>query len=270
MPLAILTYHPMRVLGPDAASNDLVAFTEDLRMLERRGWPVVALRAAIDAWLADPSSMDRPCVAITCDDGSDFDFEDLPHPAWGPQRSILNRARDASAGGQPVHVTTFAIVSPEARAALDASCMVGKGWWNESWWRPAVASGLMHVASHSWDHNHDALPADLALPVARGTFTSIASERLADREIRDAQAYLSRKVPNPGLGLFAYPYGEANEYLVREYLPQRGRDLGLVAAFGTEPGVVRGARDRWSLPRFVHARDWNTSDELEAMLQRAF
>jgi peptidoglycan/xylan/chitin deacetylase (PgdA/CDA1 family) len=270
MPLAILTYHPMRVDGNDAASNDLVAFSEDLRAIAARGWRVVPLREAVEAWLARPQGPDAPCVALTCDDGSDFDFADLPHPTWGPQRGIFSRACAARDEGLPVHVTTFAIVSPAARAALDRSCMLGRGWWNDGWWARATASGLMYVASHSWDHNHDSLPAGLAPAAERGTFESIDRWDLAEREIAQAQDYLRRVAPNPGDALFAYPYGKGNAYLIDDYLPRRAGALGLVAAFADTPRAVRPDDNRWNLPRFIHARDWSTPADLVAMLEAAF
>jgi peptidoglycan/xylan/chitin deacetylase (PgdA/CDA1 family) len=269
MPLAVLTYHSMRVHGNEARDNDLVAFSEDVRRLARGGWRVVPLRAAIDDWLLGRGPPDSRQVALTCDDGCDFDFHDLHHPTWGPQRSLLNRARDAAAEGVPAHVTTFAIVSPAARESLDRTRMIGRGWWNEDWWREAAASGLMHVASHSWDHNHEALPEALALTPSRGTFTTIDNERLADLEIRVAQDYLRRVAPNPGDALFAYPYGKGNRYLVETYLPAKGAGMGLVAAFADAPGLVTASCNRWNLPRYVHGRDWETSAQLEALLDRA-
>ena len=268
MPLAILTYHSMRVHGSSAQDNDLIAFSEDTAAVHELGWRIVPLRAAIDRWLADPGALEHErWVAMTCDDGSDFDFRDLVHPTWGPQRSLLNRARDASAAGIPCHLTSFAIVSPAARAALDASCMIGAGWWNDAWWPEAIASGLMHVASHSWDHNHDFLPEALSQPVERGTFHSIATQALADIEIGEAQRYLQRMAPNPGTGLFAYPYGHANRFLVEEYLPRHGEALGLVAAFGDSARAVTRHENRWNLPRFVRGPHWNDRAQLARLLR---
>ena len=49
------------------------------------------------------------------------------------------------------------IVSPEARAELDRTCLIGRGWWGDDWWPQATAGDLIAVESHSWDHNHDTL-----------------------------------------------------------------------------------------------------------------
>lgn len=272
MKLAVLTYHPARILGNDPASNDLVAFSDDLRVISEGGWRVVSLREAIDAWLSAPEGRDNGerLVALTCDDGTDFDFRDLCDPTWGPQRGIWSRAHEAASQGMAVHVTSFVIASPAARQHLDRACLSGQGWMSDDWWSRAASSGLMHIANHSWDHNHEALPDEIAIATKRGDFKSIDNAMLADSEIRQAQEFLLGKAPGPGAGLFAYPYGDSNPYLVGNYLPANGPGMGLVAAFGTEPGVIGHGSDRWLLPRFVHARDWGTSGELAALLDRAF
>lgn len=91
---------------------------------------------------------------------------------------------------------------------------------------------------------------------------------VADAEIRRAQEQLARVAPNPGTGLFAYPYGQSNEYLVQEYLPRFGRAMGLRAAFGDWAGYVHASSDRWNLPRFVFGRDWKSPAELRTILER--
>lgn len=268
MAIPILTYHAMNIHGDDVATNDLEALSHDVEMIVADGWRVAPLADVVRAWLRDPAKTTAErIVALTCDDGSDFDFRDIAHPTWGMQSSVLNRLREASLRlGVPLHATTFVIVSPEARTALDKSCMVGRGWWNEDWWPAAAASPYMHVASHSWDHNHDALPESFSHGVPRGTFATIGDRTLAELEIRQAQRYLSRAAPNPGTSLFAYPYGESNAYLRSEYLPREGASLGLVAALGASPRPMDAASDRWDLPRFIHGRDWTTPEDLRRLL----
>ena len=180
----------------------------DLRQLTDAGFKVVALRSIVDAWLANRGlDLDAKLVALTADNGADFDYVDLPHPSCGTQRSVMNILRDFAAerpGAQDgLNVTSFRIASPEARAALDAACMVGKGWWNDGWWKDAIASGLIHVANHSWDHNHEALPASFGRGARRGSFAGILNADLADHEILQAAAYLREHAPNPGAALFA-------------------------------------------------------------------
>lgn len=270
MKIPVLTYHSMRIHGNEYASNDLVALAADLETLRRKGFEVRPLRELVDAWLDTPQALQgRRVAAITCDDGGDFDFHDLPHPTAGTQRSVLNILRDSEARGFRAHATSFVIVSPEARAELDRSCMIGRGWWNDAWWPQAVASGLMHVGNHSWDHNHDALPESFSHGVERGTFRTIDREALADAEIRMAAQLLRRRAPNPGDHLFAYPYGESNPYLVTEYFPRHGEALGIRAACCDDPEHWRESADRWRIPRFICARDWKSPGELERILDAA-
>jgi hypothetical protein len=219
--IPILTYETMRVDGNGYADNDLRALAADLGSITDAGFTIRPLRSIVDAWLGGRGAeLDPRTVAIACDHGADFDYEDLPHPRWGPQRSVLNVLRDFAAqrpGAQPhLSATCFAVVGPQARDALDASCMLGKGWWRDDWWPAAVASGLLHIGNQSWDHNHETLPDSLSAGVRRGTFASIADERLADHEIRQAASYLRSKAPIPGAGLFAYPYGDSIDFLLRE------------------------------------------------------
>lgn len=257
----------MRISGNEYGANDLVSLAADLRMLHARGFRVVRLRDAIDAFLAG-DNMPAGSVALACGAGPDFDFRDLDHPSAGRQRSAYNVLRDFAAlsPGAPPHLTSFVVVGPEARAALDRACMLGRGWWSEDWWREAVASGLMHIANDSWDHHHDALPQSFDLGVPRGTFTSIADQRLADHEIRQAADYLRARAPNPGTALFAYPYGEPSDYVAREYLPRFGGELGILAAFTDRAGFIEPGLDRWQLPRFVCGRDWTSPEELQRIL----
>src|SRR5512132_1582282 len=84
----ILTWHAMHVSGPDYARNDHVAFREDLEWLHQAGFRVVSLAAIAAALREGRLESLRGCIGLSFDDGSDFDFHDLPHPAWGPQRGI--------------------------------------------------------------------------------------------------------------------------------------------------------------------------------------
>jgi hypothetical protein len=127
----------------------------------------------------------------------------------------------------------------------------------------------MEIASHSWDHNHDTLPAGDFAEVERGTFGSIVSETLADYQIASATTYLMQRAKNPGASLFAYPYGKSNEFLAGDYLPRRGTAIGLKAAFTDSPEPLHRASNRWELPRYMSKRDWTTSLELKRILEEA-
>ena len=269
MPIPVLTYHSMRIDGNAYAENDVVALASDLRTISMTGRRIEPLARIVDALLeGDQAFFWQPVVGLSCDDGPDFDFHDLVHPSAGSQRSVLNVIEDGAAQLPEVkpHITSFVIVSPDARAELDRSCMIGRGWWNDSWWASAVASGCMHIGNHSWDHNHDALPNRFDRGVRRGTFKTIDRKDLADHQIDQAAAYLQRHAPNPGAALFAYPYGESNPYLLNEYFEQVGERIGVRAAFGDGAQPITPSSPRWNLPRYVFGRDWTSPEMLRDLL----
>jgi len=120
MRASILTYHSGNIAGNDYASNDLVALARDLDVVRALHLPVAPLRHVVDALLQRTG---RPAkekvVAITLDDGLDFDFIDLVHPFHGPQRSVYTTLRDhAKRHGIFVHATSFVIASPDARRQI--------------------------------------------------------------------------------------------------------------------------------------------------------
>ncbi|HEX5130217.1 MAG TPA: hypothetical protein VFV90_10740, partial [Usitatibacter sp.] len=130
----ILTWHSMHVGGADYGENDHVAFREDLELLHGAGLRVVPLHAIAAALRDGRLESLAGCVGLSLDDGSDFDWYDLPHPACGPQRGMAGilddfRARHGADAQPGLHATSFTIVSPEARAELDRTCMIGCGWW---------------------------------------------------------------------------------------------------------------------------------------------
>jgi peptidoglycan/xylan/chitin deacetylase (PgdA/CDA1 family) len=269
MRVPVLTYHSNNIHGNACADNDHVALAADLAELHALGWRVVPLQRVVESLLgtADASGLER-CVALSFDDGSWFDWHELEHPTWGPQRSMARILREhRAATGASVHATSFVIVSPEARAVLDRTCMVGRGWWTDDWWCEAVQEGLLAIESHSWDHNHETLPATAQTDGRTGTFRSIDNWIVADAELRQASDWLDARCAGQRTRLLAYPYGEANDYLVREYLPRFGQQHRLQAAFTTEPAPLTAASDRWRLPRYVCGRDWQAPEGLRRILR---
>ena len=266
----ILTYHGVNVAGNDYANNDHVALASDLETIDRLGWRIAPLPGVVARWLAGDSEWTGArTLAITFDDGTDFDWRDLPHPAHGTQRSLHNCLADFRAAGprpREAHATSFVVVSREAREHIDRVGLAGRGWWTDAWWSTAAAGGHAAIASHSWDHNHDLAAHLMGRARATGTFRSIDTHALAEEEIAHATAHLRRVAPNPGDRLFAYPYGESNDYLVRDYFPHNHVRIGVDAAFGDGARPMTGGDDRWNLPRFVCGRDWSSPDGLEALL----
>jgi peptidoglycan/xylan/chitin deacetylase (PgdA/CDA1 family) len=151
--------------------------------------------------------------------------------------------------------------------------MVGRGWWNDDWWAAAEATGLMGIGNHSWDHNHESFVDPARPDEKRGTFLSIDTLDKAERQITQADRYLRAKVPNPSTMLFAYPYGEANDFLSALYLPEYSARVqphgGFRAAFTTQPTYICRDSDRWRLPRFTCGLDWKAPEELQRILDGA-
>jgi peptidoglycan/xylan/chitin deacetylase (PgdA/CDA1 family) len=265
----ILAYHATNVDGGTYATNDHVALAEDLRLIDALGFRVIPLTQLVDALLSGVALPDR-AIALTFDDGTDFDFHDRVHPKHGLQRGMLNILRDFvdefGAERQPeLHATAFVVVSPWAREELDRRSMVGAGWWGDEWWPQAVASGRLDVGNHSWDHNH-ALVTNTLPRAAADTFETVDTRELADYQIRQAHDHIVRKAPNAAADLFAYPFGETNEFLLREYLPAGPARTGVRAAFTTEPAHVTADTDRWALPRYVCGAAWRSSEALRTLL----
>lgn len=268
MRVPVLTYHSNNINGVDYASNDHVALAEDLRLIHGRGLRIVPLSRVVDVLLGEAPEADvTQAVAISFDDGSWFDWHDIEHPSYGPQRGFAAILREfAAETGASVHATSFVIVSPDARVILDTTCLIGRGWWTDVWWREAQLEGLISIESHSWDHNHATLPVTAQHEPRKGTFLTIDSYADATREIRYASDWLDAYLAPHRASLFAYPYGESNTYLVRDYLPRFQREHRLRAAFTTEPRPIESTSHRWSLPRYVCGQHWNALSGLAAVL----
>ena len=157
---------------------------------------------------ATPRGRGERTLAITFDDGTDFDWRDLPHPSHGLQRSLFNTLADFRRAGprrRDAHATAFVVVSRETREHIDRLGLADRGWWTDTWWARRGRERPCRVASHSWDHNHDLAAPLMGRPRATGTFRSIDRFDLAEDEIARASAHLKRVAPNPGDRLFAYP-----------------------------------------------------------------
>ncbi len=266
MQVPILTYHANNITGMDYHSNDHIALAADLKLIQQMGLQVISLEQMMK-WHSGqaPDTSVENSVVLTCDDGTDFDFHDLDHPDYGPQSSFLNILKNHQSNtGENVHITNFVIVSPQARLVLDDICLVGKGWWNDSWWSTAQNSGIMHIANHSWDHNHAAFDNP---NITDDSFHHIDTKPLCEHQIRQAQDYLLKQVGKDyQASFFAYPYGNYSHYLRHEYLPKYGFELGLQAAFTTEPKHVTKLNQIWSMPRYVCNNDWKKPSQLQRIL----
>ena len=265
----VLTYHSGNIDGNDYRTNNLLALAHDLETIHALRLPIVSLRSIVDALLEGPGARAPDvAVAITLDDGLDFDFEELLHPFHGPQTSAYSVLRSfAEKHGAAVHATTFVIASPDARCQIAREEMLGHQWIGEHWWAPAVATQLFHVGNHSWDHVSPSV-----VPVGQrdgktGSFKVIDNFDDADLQVRRAREYIVARVPNPGAALFAFPYGEAAGYVIDEYLPAHGELGGTLAAVTGVPGVVHDGSNRWYLPRYTFGKSWQSPEELVRILR---
>ncbi len=269
-----MTYHSIHVDGTEYGTNDHIGLEQDLEWLNSAGWRVISIQMLVDALLSRRlAELPERSVVLTFDDGSWFDWHDLPHPHFGLQRGMVGILRDFQnrhgTDAQPcLHATSFVIVSPLAREALDQSCLIGRGWWGQDWWGHAHRSGLISIASHSWDHRHASLPDALRFDQRPyGDFQALADFAECDWQVRQAQSHLNQVLQEPPAPVFAYPFGDVPEILVNDYFPRFGKELGLRAAFTTDPEAVTPDSGRWQLPRFVFRRDWSTPEALSALLR---
>lgn len=168
-----------------------------------------------------------------------------------------------------LHATSFVIVSPQARSALDRSCLIGQGWWNDDWWVDADASGLMGIGNHSWDHLHPSLPTVAQREQRRGDFSSIDTSEDARVQILRSSEFLRSRTGGESARLFAYPYGQYSPYLVDEYLPGQAKSpSSTLAAFTTAGSLWDQDSNRWQLPRWVCGDHWKSPHDLESLLNR--
>ena len=142
MRVPVLTYHSNNVVGNDYANNDHVALAEDLEPASTLpAFASCRFRASSTRGSARAMSLCREMPsrsAATTARGSTGTTSTI-RPA-AAQKSFANILRDFPAEtGASAHMTSFVIVSPAARAVLDRTCLIGRGWWTDDWWRDAEA-----------------------------------------------------------------------------------------------------------------------------------
>lgn len=271
MRVPVLAYHAVNIAGNDYATNDHVAFAADLRLIDDLGLRIVPLKWVVEQILGLADRDLERCVALTCDDGSDFDFRDLEHPKYGLQRSLLSCLRDFVSERGPeaqpnLHLTSFVIASPEARERMDQACLAGQGWMNENWWHEASESGLMAIENHSWDHNHPCLESPGVDALPRGSFLDVNNYGRADAEIAAASRYINARIAPQRTRIFCYPFSHVPDYLRTDYLPNHGSEHGMIAAMGDGATPVTMQSDRWNLPRYICGWHWKSPEALRSIL----
>jgi peptidoglycan/xylan/chitin deacetylase (PgdA/CDA1 family) len=260
------------VHGNDYANNDLVAFSEDLLLLQRLGWRVVPLDWVIQTLLKCAHYDLSRCVVLTCDDGVDFDYWDLDHPQHGPQKSFYNRLQDVQRhnvgmGFGQLELSAFVIASPMARQTICQKGLGGLNWMSEDWWASAQKSGLMRIQNHSWDHNHEMLEDYAVDQMKRGDFFQTNNSIRAEYQILKAKHYLDEFIQPHRTNAFAYPYGHVPTYLSDEWFPAHGVQAGIEMALGCGGEPVTAASSRWNMPRYVCGDHWKSPGDLERILR---
>ncbi len=277
----VLTYHSHHVIGGDYARNDHIALAADLELIANLGCELVSLDTLVDAFFGTAKVPDhddrRALVAITFDDGPIYDFEGFTHPQFGRQRGFLGIMRDfmskhAEDRRHKLNATSFVIASPDARRVIEktydaAYTFVGLGAMTDEWWGPAIETGFISIANHSWDHLHPALPRVAHSRQARADFTQVLTLEDADAQIAEASKFIARRTNGRNAPYFAYPFGQYNAFLVQEYLPKNAERLGLRAAVTDEPKPITGRESRWCLPRYICGHHWKSASELRAILE---
>jgi len=281
----ILTYHSHHVVGSEYDRNDHVALPLDLHLITEMGFRIVSLDRIVAAAAgardleAENDPTFRGYVALTFDDGPAFDFEDFDHPVLGRQRGFVRLMEDfrASSPGarQPeLCATSFVIASPEARRAMESTfdtqyTFLTPGSMADDWWAPAIATGLLSIANHSWDHLHSGLSRVAHSRQVRADFAQVTSVEDADAQIADAARFIAARTQGAAAPYFAFPFGHYNDFLTGEYLPTRGRSLGLRAALTNEARPVMPGDLVWKLPRYTCGQHWTRPSELRRILAAA-
>jgi hypothetical protein len=275
-PIPVLTYHALNCQARDYQSNDHIALEEDLKLIRRLGFNVARLTdIAALTWRGAPSRLDSGSwVGLSFDDGTDHDYFDIVgHEYLGDVKSFHTILQESGSGAgrhwrRPTG-TSFVIASPEARKALDRACMAGLGQWRDVWWKEAAKDGVLEIGNHSWDHTHPELETIAQHEQRKGTFYGIDNLGDADAQIAQADRYIKLKTGDRATPLFAYPYGEAPDYLVHEYFPNGIGRHGMLAAFSTAGDYATQDSNRWSIPRFVCGPHWKGPEGLESILRGA-
>ena len=124
----------------------------------------------------------------------------------------------------------------------------------------------MDIACHSWDHVHPELDHIAQQDQIKGDFSQVKSCADADIQFSRAGEYIGKVLGGKRPALFAYPYGQASDYAVNEYLPGYRSRHQYRAAFITAPQAVSKAHNTWRLPRFVFGLDWKSPQGLKDIL----
>ena len=265
----VLAYHSQNVTGKTYETSDRLAFAADLGLLRELDFTVVRAMHLVKCLRAGAfRRLPAKCVVLTMDDAPLSDYCETSNPPHAGQDAMLTSLRKQHrrflgiALTKPRFVATaFAIASPDAKKELSAP--IGIPWFTDSWWRAAQESGYLDIGTHSWNHVHPELQEMAAKPHLKAAFHNVDSVDDAQHQIVEASRAICAITGNEAAGLFAYPYGRTNDFLVREFLPRQNTVIG---AFTTDPKPVTSSTGVWEIPRFVCGDAWKTRESLRALL----
>lgn len=206
---AILVYHRF---GPTAGSTTV----SDAALDEQVAWlaahvRVAPLRSVLDALGKGATASDRPCVAITADDGHQSIYTDL-YP-----RILRYR----------LPVTLFIYPSAIADAAYALT-------WPEL--TEMVASGLVDVQSHTYWHPN--------FNQEKARRTPADYKAFVDTQLVRSKMVLETRIGRP-VDLLAWPFA-----IYDRELETAAVKAGYMAGFILGNRAVRAGTDRMALPRF--------------------
>jgi Polysaccharide deacetylase len=278
--IPILTYHTWMHSGCEYANNAIKALESDLETLHARGWTVVPL-SWVAEWVVgdrDRSTLPDKAVAITFDDGPNHDVLDSDVCGYLPGGLSVLQEFKKTHPDLPTYspqVTMFVIASPLARLHIGN---LRDDWW---WYCQNASNGICVVGNHSADHDTPSIwvqawDPDLLTDLRIGSiidgswnrrtgdFTRINSESTAHAEVYSAALFISGKT---GMWpeLFAYPFGQASDYLRLEYFP-KNIEHQTYAAFCKSGKAATRNSDRYCIPRFVYGEDWKTHEDFLLIL----
>lgn len=267
--IPVLAYHSANITGNDYQTNDHVALTHDLEILNHHSFKIISTWQLVN-WLINGKQLDlQRYVVLTFDDGVSLDYLDWTHPEFGVQKSFFNILHDFArkhSDQQPdVHASSFVIASRTARRDIQNNALSGYPLLGDEWWQEADNSGLISIENHSWDHNHPDCTTTVQKDNISGNFEVIDSYKECDLEVRQASDYILSKTGKQQL-LFAYPWGQYSEDIAFDYLPNYQDQHKVAAAFTTEPEWVHSQTSRWLIPRFVCGEQWRSPEEFVKIL----
>lgn len=266
----ILTYHSHRNTGTGYGSNDHEAFAQDVAALLRNNYRIVPLWEIAQRLLSGRlDTLPQRCVALTVDDGCVYDVEHDHSERFGERRSMLAMAQAhgrrwlAVPPGRPkVCFTSFVIASPLAREQIAGN---SHNYLRGDWWAAAQSSGYIDIGTHSWNHVHPCVAeVNEQTPTLKAAFHLIATEAEAHKQLIQATQTVHGVTGNRAARLFAYPYGQRGDFLVRDFLP---RQKEIVAAFTVDGKPVTPDTSRWEIPRYMCNEHWHSPTELIQRLE---